>query len=1258
MGPAGQGGNPLVCLPIMFYGLGGPSVPTEGQYGCTGPTGAWSCTDYPDYDKDLNCIWIDNPDPNATGGNAGPGASFTTINSGCVNNLCLNNILDPNVPIVDLYYLARGDLDDTDHDAQLYQSTGSPGGVGANLPSAWSAIDPTETFYYFERLGCCDESQDLGYIWKVTLGVKNLKGNAVRVENDLNLKAGAQIIDSVFGNMFKLLNVNNQLLWKKDCSLRGEKTKSICIKYNGIGGISTPKVGDFPALLDQEGIFFLDYGGPDGDLWVSTGVSDPPGQFWRGPLNEIEPYYYFEDLTKCGMNNYIGGTVVEGSGSNYCKLACGLGINISPGNVGRIWYVVPVASKYNTFNGKAVKIEILCDLKEGDKVFDAKSGRIFTLVCKDACECLWVAESMLDRGTKFISGCIEYQGLFDSTGNSLSRPEDFVVGQYLLTKSNTDGPYLYVLSQTSGIKIWSVVPNTPMEYYYAATTLDFEDFITIYYVRNRMKGATGATGSYNNACNQGQLTPASRSTELGPKDIRVECGILPGDKFYDCKTNIFYTFGQWLGSEDSGFFGLLTWTKSCFGCSYSGGGNGINCLNIYYYGIGGVGVPSSGIPEGGCTGSTFQPDIMSLCPDKFEVVPYTAPGYIVGVYYLQRGDVTTPLYGAELWKSTGGSGNVGDSAWKGPAGPNEPFYYFEYLDCCSPGSNYGYIWYVTPGSKTFNGSRELLTVKNPGLKLGDKVIDSVHNNIFELIEYNGERLWQFTCSERGNELKCICIRYEGIGGISLPLEVPELRPGTYFLDYGGDADLHISTGQPQPKFWDMVNTTQDGPYYYFEWTEFTNLGRIWYVDPVKSVSTRSDGFATKIEDICNLRKGDRVIDSNSGRIFTLICQSACECLWTVECTLDFNKGTKWITGCIKYKGDAGTNPSPNPASYNEGDYYLVTTSGVLLQKIGSNFSQISVADLQYYYLDTNTNEILFVQCPGSLVNACNIPYSGLMNASATGTCVVVTLSAECDLVAGDKFLDCCSQSIYSYKTDTTGKPWSVECSLPGSVGPTGATGPIGPTGPAGGPPGPTGPTGTGGTGATGPIGPTGPAGGPPGPTGPTGPCCDPLPIGSMLIWPSSAPPMGYFICQGQTLNISDHPTLFGILSFTFGTGGTGTFNLPDLRQRIPIGQNLLGTPPFTTIGSIGGSLTTTLGVANIPSHSHGVNDPGHVHQIPNQPATSVSTFTTYQYQTTTGIQTTPTESSFTGISIQPTGGGASFDTYPPILVLNYIIKYM
>jgi microcystin-dependent protein len=152
--------------------------------------------------------------------------------------------------------------------------------------------------------------------------------------------------------------------------------------------------------------------------------------------------------------------------------------------------------------------------------------------------------------------------------------------------------------------------------------------------------------------------------------------------------------------------------------------------------------------------------------------------------------------------------------------------------------------------------------------------------------------------------------------------------------------------------------------------------------------------------------------------------------------------------------------------------------------------------------------------------------------------------------------------------------------------------------------------------------------------------------------------MGYFICQGQTLNISDHPTLFGILSFTFGTGGTGTFNLPDLRQRIPIGQNLLGTPPFTTIGSIGGSLTTTLGVANIPSHSHGVNDPGHVHQIPNQPATSVSTFTTYQYQTTTGIQTTPTESSFTGISIQPTGGGASFDTYPPILVLNYIIKYM
>lgn len=183
------------------------------------------------------------------------------------------------------------------------------------------------------------------------------------------------------------------------------------------------------------------------------------------------------------------------------------------------------------------------------------------------------------------------------------------------------------------------------------------------------------------------------------------------------------------------------------------------------------------------------------------------------------------------------------------------------------------------------------------------------------------------------------------------------------------------------------------------------------------------------------------------------------------------------------------------------------------------------------------------------------------------------------------------------------------------------------------------------------------------------------PIGLIALWPTAVAPLNYLLCQGQTLSTTTYSALFAVLGITFGMGGPGTFNLPDLRQRIPIGQNTLGAAPFNTIGGTGGALTTTLGVANMPAHNHGisdpghshsVNDPGHSHSIPN-PAASVSSFNTHAITVSTGVMSiTNTNSAGTGISINGAGTGIStlnngsgtaFDTYPPILTLNYIIKY-
>jgi len=110
------------------------------------------------------------------------------------------------------------------------------------------------------------------------------------------------------------------------------------------------------------------------------------------------------------------------------------------------------------------------------------------------------------------------------------------------------------------------------------------------------------------------------------------------------------------------------------------------------------------------------------------------------------------------------------------------------------------------------------------------------------------------------------------------------------------------------------------------------------------------------------------------------------------------------------------------------------------------------------------------------------------------------------------------------------------------------------------------------------------------------------PVGTVSMFAGSAAPTGWLLCQGQTVDYADYP----LLAAVFGVSG-GTFTLPDLRQRVPVGS---GTG-YSLRGS-GGSATDsiTLAVTNLPGHTHGVNHshtvadhshtmPNHAHTIPN-----------------------------------------------------------
>jgi len=59
-------------------------------------------------------------------------------------------------------------------------------------------------------------------------------------------------------------------------------------------------------------------------------------------------------------------------------------------------------------------------------------------------------------------------------------------------------------------------------------------------------------------------------------------------------------------------------------------------------------------------------------------------------------------------------------------------------------------------------------------------------------------------------------------------------------------------------------------------------------------------------------------------------------------------------------------------------------------------------------------------------------------------------------------------------------------------------------------------------------------------------------LGSIGLFAGSFPPRGWAFCDGQTLQISEHSALFSLIGTTFGGDGRTTFNLPDLRGRVPM----------------------------------------------------------------------------------------------------------
>lgn len=103
------------------------------------------------------------------------------------------------------------------------------------------------------------------------------------------------------------------------------------------------------------------------------------------------------------------------------------------------------------------------------------------------------------------------------------------------------------------------------------------------------------------------------------------------------------------------------------------------------------------------------------------------------------------------------------------------------------------------------------------------------------------------------------------------------------------------------------------------------------------------------------------------------------------------------------------------------------------------------------------------------------------------------------------------------------------------------------------------------------------------------------PTGSVTQFAGATIPTGWLLCDGSAVSRSTYSALFALIGTSFGAGdGTTTFNLPDLKGRVPVGRNASDTD-FDTLGETGGAKTHTLTEAQLPSHRHNV--PAYTHSV-------------------------------------------------------------
>lgn len=147
------------------------------------------------------------------------------------------------------------------------------------------------------------------------------------------------------------------------------------------------------------------------------------------------------------------------------------------------------------------------------------------------------------------------------------------------------------------------------------------------------------------------------------------------------------------------------------------------------------------------------------------------------------------------------------------------------------------------------------------------------------------------------------------------------------------------------------------------------------------------------------------------------------------------------------------------------------------------------------------------------------------------------------------------------------------------------------------------------------------------------------PVGSGMEFYGATAPDGWLFCDASAVSRTTYSALFAVIGTTYGAGdGSTTFNLPDMRGRVPLGVGTGDASDATAhaLADKEGTESHTLITGEMPAHTHGVSNTGQ----------NIGTGGTY-FGASAGNDKLSNS----------TGGGGAHNNLQPSLTVNFIIKY-